>query len=301
MNFIKDKAVLNITKFSIFILLTLIGIFLMPQYANTVRDANYLRNLKDEKEQSDFNGYLEELSSYYEFYYDKDPIINRDIIDDGDLYLEYSVYAVSYYQTNNIGDSLQFFIHDIKYKDQQIDELHVHLLYEDVIVSDSLNTKDDVYYLNLNPINKNALVKSFFATDFTKTSSDNSLNYFKSIELYTLDNDKQKTPIPLMAFTDNEEDLKDIFPIYRPIKDNNLVRERYNISANIKDKDLNIPTNQELELNNYFYKEFDYNVLKPFNTIYTLIFILYILFYFIILYFLYVHKLIKLHFKSRNV
>lgn len=295
MKFIKDPAVMHIIKFSLLILLTMIGLFLVPTYAATLRDAKYLKDGVMAYEETDFDYYLEEIAAYYSFYYDIDPVIDHMIIDDGDVYLDFSVYAVSFYQEDNIGDSLQFFIHEAKYKGEDYKTLNANILFEDEITGNVTKPKDPIYYLNLNQIRRDSIVKSFFVTDFKKDKVNTELNMFKSVELYINSPNKKADPIPFVVFTDDLDVIQN-FPIVLSLEGNNLNRDRYNISSGVANKETNIPTDAEQELHRLQYKEFNYDVLKPYNTIYKVIIIIYIIFYIVVLYLLFMHNLIMLRF-----
>lgn len=292
MKFIKDPAIINVIKFSVFILMTMVGVLLLPTYIATIRDGKYIKAIS-ERQDEDFDQYLVELSAYYEFYYDKDPVIDHMIIDENDVYFEFSVYSVSYYQKNNIGDALQFFIHDAKYQGKDFEVFYANILYTDLLEGGVTNPNVDINYLNLNPISKKSSIKSFFVADLYQTNDSDELNYFKAIELYIKTDKSKEDPKPFVIFNDNE-DLNQQFPVVRSIKDNNLTRETYNISKDVKNKVSNIPTLKEQELYNLSYNKFDRGVLKPFNYVYWIAIPIYILFYLSVLFFMYVNPLLKL-------
>lgn len=297
MNIFKDKAIMNVVKFSVMLVIILVGINIVPDVAATYRDGNYLKKDVYPLETTNFDKYLEAVSSYYYFYYDKEPILEEQTVTFGDSSITLSGYAASYYQSDSIKDTMQFFLKDATYKGEEFRTIQVTLHYTDPIMTSKKDPNVHVYHFFTNKINNNDKVKSFWGADNKNNLTSKEENKLKAIKLSI--KTKNHYLENFFAITDDEK-IKNEFLISMSFKDNGLTKENYSISKNIKDKTTNIPTSEEVLENNLFYKEFDRSLLKPYNYIYVIVYVIFTIFSLSIFYLMFIHKSLVKALKDRK-
>lgn len=297
MKFIKDPAVRNVFKFSIMLLIILVGINILPDVAATYRDGSYLKNEVYPLEETNYENYLENVASYFYFYYDKTPLLEEQTFKFADSSITLVAYAASYYQSDSIKDTLQFFIKDATYKGETFKSMQVTLHYTDPIMTSKKDDSIHVYDFYTNTITNNGGIKSFWGADNKNNLTSEKENKLKAIKLsiktknYELDN--------FLAITD-DKDIKSKYLITLGLEENGLTKENYQISQNIADKNTNIPSQQEILDNNIFYKAFDKDLLKPYNYIYFIVYLIFTLFSLSIFFLLYIRKPLVKTLKDRK-
>ena len=278
----KDMGIKTIVKLAVMAFLILIGVMLLPSIVTTQIQNTYIKNHIIPFEDSDFDRYLNKTASYYQFYYQKTPLVDHEIIEQDNVYMDFSVYAISYYQEHVKADRMLFFIHDAQYKDETYASIDIKLTFKNSINTDSSNP---IYTIEQSALTNHSVFPIFWAADVKNNVNDTKENQLSAITLTIHTKSKQ---VATLAFSDTS--IPDAI-ITLGLTDYNLINDYYKLSDHVSNKETNIPTDQEIIDYDLYYQSFtEQALLSQGNWIMIVSYGLYSLVVLTIFYFLFIHK-----------